>query len=58
MGTTRKEFEAVFPSLVDDLIQHCKQYNMPEDTLDWYRNVSHTKAVPAIALIDLQLRSL
>ena len=42
MGTTRKEFETVFPSLVDDLVHHCKQYNMPEDALNWYRDVSQS----------------
>ncbi|KAL8831252.1 MAG: hypothetical protein Q9191_000972 [Dirinaria sp. TL-2023a] len=35
--TTRAEFEAVFPSLVDDLIQNCKQYNVPDNALQWYR---------------------
>ena len=40
MGTTRKDFEAVFPSLVDDLVEHCKQYNMPDNALKWYEQVS------------------
>jgi len=35
----RKDFEAVFPSLVEDLMQRCKQYKMPKDALDWFQNV-------------------
>ena len=38
--TTRAEFEAVFPSLVEDLAQHCKQYNSPENALKWFQDVS------------------
>ncbi len=34
-----KEFETVFPQLVDDLAQHCKQYAPPEDALKWYKDV-------------------
>ncbi|KAI4229433.1 MAG: hypothetical protein L6R36_000887 [Xanthoria steineri] len=33
-----KEFETVFPQLVDDLSQHCKQYGLPEDALKWYKD--------------------
>ncbi|KAL8871540.1 MAG: hypothetical protein Q9198_007395 [Flavoplaca austrocitrina] len=29
-----KDFETVFPKLVDDLSQHCKQYGLPEDALN------------------------
>lgn len=36
---TLKEFESVFPRLVDDLTQHCKQYYLPEDALKWYQDV-------------------
>ncbi|KAI4223128.1 MAG: hypothetical protein L6R40_008528 [Gallowayella cf. fulva] len=35
---TLKEFESVFPRLVDDLTQHCKQYYLPEDALKWYQD--------------------
>ncbi|KAI4131364.1 MAG: hypothetical protein LQ338_001249 [Usnochroma carphineum] len=35
---TLKEFESVFPQLVEDLTQHCKQYGLPEDALQWYHN--------------------
>lgn len=35
-----KDFEAVFPKLVKDLEDNAKQYNIPEDALKWYSNVS------------------
>ncbi|KAL8651751.1 MAG: hypothetical protein Q9226_004566 [Calogaya cf. arnoldii] len=35
---TLKEFETVFPKLVDDLSQHCKQHGPPEDALKWYQD--------------------
>lgn len=35
-----KDFETVFPKLVKDLEDNAKQYNMPEDNLKWYSNVS------------------
>ncbi|KAI9886997.1 MAG: Farnesyl pyrophosphate synthetase [Watsoniomyces obsoletus] len=39
---TRAEFEEVFPKLVEDLINHAKQYGMPSDALEWYRkNLTH-----------------
>ncbi|KAL8790910.1 MAG: hypothetical protein Q9213_000335 [Squamulea squamosa] len=33
-----KDFESVFPQLVNDLSQHCKQYGLPEDALKWYED--------------------
>jgi len=35
--TTLKEFESVFPKLVEDLLAHSKQYGLPEQALEWYR---------------------
>ncbi|KAH0547785.1 hypothetical protein FGG08_000042 [Glutinoglossum americanum] len=37
MPTTLKEFESVFPQLVDDLVGHAKAYGVPENGLNWYR---------------------
>lgn len=34
-----KEFESVFPQLVEDLAQHSKQYGLPEEALQWYKDV-------------------
>ncbi|KAL8770442.1 MAG: hypothetical protein Q9209_003868 [Squamulea sp. 1 TL-2023] len=33
-----QDFESVFPQLVNDLSQHCKQYGLPEDALKWYQD--------------------
>ncbi|KAF2455710.1 ERG20 farnesyl diphosphate synthase [Lineolata rhizophorae] len=42
MPTTLAEFEAVFPQLVADLTDHCRQYNLPENATNWYqRNLEH-----------------
>jgi farnesyl diphosphate synthase len=37
--TTLKEFESVFPKLVDDILSDAKKYNLPADFVQWYRNV-------------------
>ncbi len=34
-----KEFESVFPQLVEDLAQHSKQYGLPDEALQWYKDV-------------------
>lgn len=39
MPTTLKDFESVFPRLVEDLTEHCKKYNLPENALQWYTKV-------------------
>ncbi|KAL8935290.1 MAG: hypothetical protein Q9211_004778 [Gyalolechia sp. 1 TL-2023] len=35
---SRKDFESVFPRLLDDLIDHSKQYGLPENALQWYKD--------------------
>lgn len=37
--TTLKEFETIFPPLVEDLLAHAKQYGAPQMALDWYKAV-------------------
>ncbi|KAL2051973.1 hypothetical protein ABVK25_007665 [Lepraria finkii] len=37
-GDKKKDFEAVFPSLVEDLKENAKQYNIPADALKWYED--------------------
>ncbi|KAI9758441.1 MAG: Anaphase-promoting complex subunit 23 [Chaenotheca gracillima] len=34
---TRGEFEGVFPKLVDELVDHARQYGLPQQALDWYK---------------------
>ena len=37
--TTLKEFESVFPKLVDDILNHAKQYKLPEEFVAWFKAV-------------------
>jgi farnesyl diphosphate synthase len=37
--TTLKEFESVFPKLVEDILDHAKQYKLPEEFVSWYKAV-------------------
>ncbi len=37
--TTLKEFESVFPKLVEDILDHAKQYKLPEEFVTWYKAV-------------------
>ena len=39
MPTTLKDFESVFPRLVEDLSQQCQQYGLPKNALEWYQKV-------------------
>lgn len=39
MPTTLKEFETVFPKLVEDLKEHCQKYKLPEQALKWFEQV-------------------
>ena len=34
-----RDFDEIFPILMDDLIEHAKEYGVPDDTLEWYQNV-------------------
>ena len=34
-----RDFDKIFPTLMDDLVEHAKEYGVPKDTLDWYQNV-------------------
>ncbi len=38
-STTLKEFESVFPKLVEDILDHTKQYNAPDTALNWFKAV-------------------
>jgi hypothetical protein len=37
--TTLKEFESIFPTLVEDLLAHGSSYGAPKLALDWYKAV-------------------
>ena len=35
-----RDFDKIFPTLMDDLVEHAREYGVPSDTLDWYKEVS------------------
>ncbi|KAJ5908644.1 hypothetical protein N7495_001326 [Penicillium taxi] len=35
-STKREDFEAIFPSLVQDILGHAKRYNLPDNALEWF----------------------
>lgn len=37
--TTLKEFEAVFPQLMQDVTQECQKSQLPQQALTWFQNV-------------------
>ena len=39
--TTLKEFEAVFPKLEEVVLQHVAKYKLPEEQLNWFREVRY-----------------
>jgi hypothetical protein len=39
-ATTLKEFEAVFPKLVEDILEHAGQYKLPAEFAKWFKAVS------------------
>ena len=41
LKTTRADFESVWPSLVTDLQEAAKKYNVPQNALDWFTKVWH-----------------
>lgn len=38
--TTLKEFESVFPKLVEDILDHAAQYKLPEEFVKWFKAAS------------------
>ena len=36
---SRKDFEALFPKLVEEVVEHVDGYNIPSDARDWLRTV-------------------
>ena len=56
MPYSLKEFESVFPSLVDDLSNHAKQYNLPTAALEWFQKVETEGPVARMLLADTILK--
>lgn len=55
--TTLKEFEAVFPKLEADLIEHAESYKLPQKQIDWYKAVGVPGEHATVANIILSLKS-
>jgi farnesyl diphosphate synthase len=36
----RKRFEGIFPLLVDELTSSLRSINLPENAIEWFKNVS------------------
>jgi len=45
MPTTLKQFETVFPQLVEDILNHCKKYNLPENALKWIEKMANHNTI-------------
>jgi hypothetical protein len=52
--TTLKKFESIFPKLVEDILDHAKQYKLPEEFVSWYKAVSISE-ISFIAMADFLL---
>lgn len=50
--TERAAFEAVFPSLAQDLLDHAKKYNLPENAMQWFEKVGPTPLTPRAQTIE------
>ena len=54
MPTSLKDFEAVFPRLVEDLKEHCKTYKLPDQALKWFEEVHLSRQPqPRLHPVDL-----
>lgn len=44
--TDRAAFEAVFPSLAQDVLAHAKKYNLPDNAMQWFEKVRRPFLAP------------
>ncbi|KAL2863246.1 bifunctional (2E,6E)-farnesyl diphosphate synthase/dimethylallyltranstransferase [Aspergillus lucknowensis] len=42
MSSGRAAFEAVFPSLAQEMLDHAKKYNLPQNALEWFEKSLNT----------------
>lgn len=43
--TTLKEFESIFPKLAEDILDHAKQYKLPEEFVKWFKAVGTPRII-------------
>lgn len=48
--TTLQEFEAVFPKLEADLMEHAESYKLPQKQVDWYKAVGAPATSPFVEI--------
>jgi hypothetical protein len=53
--TKRADFEAVFPGLAKDILEHAKRYNLPANALEWFEKVRHYPVLHSNALREISL---
>lgn len=53
MPTTLKEFESVFPRLVEDIKAHAKTYNLPDQAMTWFEKVSPNMAIKTVCMTSV-----
>lgn len=53
MPTTLQEFESVWPRIRADLQEHCRQYKLPQQSLDWFTKVPPPKTNSGSTLLTL-----
>ena len=54
--TSRADFESVWPSLVADLQEAAKKYNVPPNALEWFTKVWQQMSVKAPVLTAIVAR--
>jgi hypothetical protein len=49
--TTLKEFESIFPKLVEDILDDARKYNLPQAFVEWFKAVRRSLQGSAIDLL-------
>jgi hypothetical protein len=50
-NTTLKEFEAVYAKLEETILDHARQYKLPQQELDWLKTVSLSSRIPLSLIV-------
>lgn len=47
-----EKFESIFPKLVEDLLDHAKTYNLPDQAVNWFKDVrAHSSKYPMLSTV-------
>jgi len=47
LKTSRADFEKIFPSLAEDILDDARKYNLPPNALEWFQRVCPEPRLPA-----------